>query len=445
MMAKAKKTAAPARIPAEEIPYAVPANWQWVRLGEITDIIGGGTPSSKVVAYYENGTIPWLSPADLSTYKGIYISCGAKNITELGLEKSSARLLPKDTVCLSSRAPIGYVVIAQNALCTNQGFKSFLPSKYYLPKFLYWYLKGNKTLLESYASGTTFLELSGRKAALIPLPLPPRAEQERIVARIEELFEKLDAAEEKLRAVVEDSSARRAALLRRAFTGDLTKNWRAAHGRTMDTWEEKKLGDCGTWQGGGTPSKSHPEYWENGDLLWVTSKDMKAKIIEDTQLHINQKGVENSSATYVEKPSLLFVMRSGILRHTLPVAMVKKPFTVNQDLKVLTPDSDELEFLYWACKAHADDIRSTCMKSGTTVESISAPALMNYKIPVPPLDEQKEIVRLLDELLAREDEARAAAEAALAKIPALRQAVLARAFRGALGTNDPAEPPALSE
>lgn len=441
MMAKAKKTAAPARIPAEEIPYTVPANWRWVRLGSINQYEGDNVePSAQSDTIFELYSVPCYEQKYPEIVAGEKIGSAKKSVkkNDVLLCKINPRINRVWKVEQYTEHPL--IASGEWAIIRNPDiFADYLMRYFQAPVF-------RKYLLSNVSGvGGSLMRARPKFIDIYPVPLPPRVEQERIVACIEELFEKLDAAEEKLRAVVEGSPARRAALLRRAFTGDLTASWRAANGRTMDTWEEKKLGDCGTWQGGGTPSKSHPEYWENGDLLWVTSKDMKAKIIEDTQLHINQKGVENSSATYVEKPSLLFVMRSGILRHTLPVAMVKKPFTVNQDLKVLTPDSDELEFLYWACKAHADDIRSTCMKSGTTVESISAPALMNYKIPVPPLDEQKEIVRLLDELLAQEDAARAAAEATLAKIPALRQAVLTRAFRGQLGTNDPADPPALSE
>ena len=122
-----------ALVPESEWPYKVPGNWRWIIIGKITQVVGGGTPSSSVEEYYENGNIPWISPADLSGYSDIYISRGKKNITELGLEKSSARLLPKDTVCLSSRAPIGYVAIASNPISTNQGFKSFLPSPAVLP------------------------------------------------------------------------------------------------------------------------------------------------------------------------------------------------------------------------------------------------------------------------------------------------------------------------
>jgi type I restriction enzyme S subunit len=244
-----KKTIAPIEkhtiptVPAAEQPYKVPENWRWVRLGDITQIIGGGTPASGVAEYYENGDIPWISPADLSQYNNIYISHGTKNITQLGLAKSSAKLLPTDTVCLSSRAPIGYVVIAANPLSTNQGFKSFLPAEIYNSRYLYWYLKGNKELLESRASGTTFLELSASKAATIEFPLPPLAEQQRIVDRIERLFAKLDEAREKAKAVVDGFENRKAAILHKAFTGELTKRWREEQGIGMEGWKTVALED----------------------------------------------------------------------------------------------------------------------------------------------------------------------------------------------------------
>lgn len=353
-------------------------------------------------------------------------------------------MMPSGTVCLSSRAPIGYVVIAKNELCTNQGFKSFLPAPCYIPEYLYWYLKGNKELLESYASGTTFLELSGSKASLVEFPLAPLAEQRRIVDHIESLFVRLDEAREKAQAVVDGFELRKSAILHKAFTGELTERWRREHGITLKKWSKKKLKDCGDWFGGGTPSMAHPEYWNGGNLLWVTSKDMKFDVIEDTLMHTNMLGVNNSSANYIKKPSVLFVMRSGILRRTLPIAMVKVPFTVNQDLKAVSPTVDlNLEYLFWACKSSEKIIRNTCMKNGTTVESINAKALMEFEIPIVPQEEQIEIVNCIVSILEKEQQVKEVAETVLDQIETMKKAILARAFRGELGTNDPAEESAV--
>jgi len=107
-------------ISEDEVPYEMPRGWEWVRLGEISAIVGGGTPKTNIKDYWENGDIPWLTPADLSNIKGKYISKGRRNITKLGLEKSSAQLMPKGTVLFSSRATIGYTDIASNPLSTNQ-------------------------------------------------------------------------------------------------------------------------------------------------------------------------------------------------------------------------------------------------------------------------------------------------------------------------------------
>ncbi|MFA5153738.1 MAG: restriction endonuclease subunit S, partial [Clostridia bacterium] len=103
----------------------LPEGWEWKRLGEIGKIFSGSTPSTSNSEYFD-GEIPWITPADLSNFDGIYIEHGKKNITELGLKSSSTQLLPKDTILFSSRAPIGYVAIAANPVTTNQGFKNLV-------------------------------------------------------------------------------------------------------------------------------------------------------------------------------------------------------------------------------------------------------------------------------------------------------------------------------
>lgn len=206
-------------IGAEEEPYKLPNNWVWTRLGDITNVVSGGTPSTSKEEYY-NGNIPWITPKDLSNYKEKYILNGARNITEEGLKKSSAVLLPINSVLMSSRAPIGYVVINKKEVSTNQGFKSFTPSISYIPEYLYHYLKKSKNYLESIATGTTFKELSGDKAKKIIFPLPPLEEQKEIVRVLDKIFEEENRISE-LISLENKIEILEKTILDRAFRGEL--------------------------------------------------------------------------------------------------------------------------------------------------------------------------------------------------------------------------------
>jgi len=157
---------------------ALPCSWVCTTIGQIADVIGGGTPTTTDLNNF-GSSIPWITPADMSKHTGKIIERGARSLSEQGLEGSGARMLPKGTVLFSSRAPIGYVAIASQPLTTNQGFKSFVPAKGISSDYLYYWLTSAKSLAEELASGTTFLEISGAKAALIPFPVAPIAEQTR--------------------------------------------------------------------------------------------------------------------------------------------------------------------------------------------------------------------------------------------------------------------------
>ncbi len=175
-------------------PWVIPGHWRWSTLGCEAEVVGGSTPSTKDDANYEGGQIPWITPADLSGYRDKYIERGKRNITEKGLNGSGARLMPEGTVLFSSRAPIGYVVIAKNQVATNQGFKSFVLGPNLSPDYVYYYLKRAKELALRLASGTTFPEISGKKAKEIPIPVPSLDEQHDIVEGIETQLARLDDA-----------------------------------------------------------------------------------------------------------------------------------------------------------------------------------------------------------------------------------------------------------
>ncbi|MFZ7157148.1 restriction endonuclease subunit S, partial [Avibacterium avium] len=167
------------------------SEWKIQKLSEVADIIGGGTPSSKENSYYDNGNIPWITPKDLSNYNEMYISRGERNITELGLKNSSAKLLPKGSVLFSSRAPIGYIAIARNELSTNQGFKSLVLKNGHIPEFYYYLLKDNVAIFEARASGSTFKEVSGQVVKDTELNIPDTETQKNIVNILKPLDDKI--------------------------------------------------------------------------------------------------------------------------------------------------------------------------------------------------------------------------------------------------------------
>lgn len=148
------------------------AEWIECKISDIGTVVGGATPSTKKKENYDNGKIAWITPKDLSTFSGRYINRGERNITEIGLKSCSTQLLPKGTVLFSSRAPIGYVAIAANEVCTNQGFKSVIPNENMDPLFLFYLLKYNKDAIEGMGSGTTFKEVSGNTMKNIVVRVP---------------------------------------------------------------------------------------------------------------------------------------------------------------------------------------------------------------------------------------------------------------------------------
>ena len=240
---------------SDDAAWPLPKTWAWTTAGQIAQVIGGGTPDTKDSENF-GGFIPWITPADMSTHVGKTIAGGSRFLTEKGLSGSGARWLPEGTVLFSSRAPIGYTAVASRQVTTNQGFKSFVPESCITSDYLYHWLASSKERAEKLASGTTFLELSGAKASLMPVPLAPVAEQVRVVEKLEELLSDLDAGVAELKVAQRKLAKYRQSLLKAAVDGTLTAHWRAAHGAPQETgaellqrilterrarWEQKQL------------------------------------------------------------------------------------------------------------------------------------------------------------------------------------------------------------
>ena len=182
----------------------LPNGWQWAKLGDVCEIFSGSTPSSSVVEYW-NGDITWITPTDLGQLKDKYINNSLRKITKAGYDSCSTTMVTAGSVVMSSRAPIGHLGIANVPLCVNQGCKVFVPYKNVNTEFLYYDLLTRIEDIKALGSGATFQEVSKTKLSLLEIPLPPLAEQLRIVVALEAQMAVAErarnAAEEMLEAV----------------------------------------------------------------------------------------------------------------------------------------------------------------------------------------------------------------------------------------------------
>ena len=206
--------------------------WKEYKLGEIGKIVGGATPSTKDRHNYD-GNIAWITPKDLSTNKNRYISCGERMISQKGLDSCSCSMLPPGSILFSSRAPIGYVAIAANELCTNQGFKSIVVNKEIADNiFIYYLLIYNRDYIAGLGSGTTFMEVSGKTMSEIQVSLPPLPVQKHIANILSSLDDKIE-----LNRRINDNLEQQAQALFKSWFVDF-EPW---GGKMPEDWREYKL------------------------------------------------------------------------------------------------------------------------------------------------------------------------------------------------------------
>lgn len=424
-----------ALVPAEEQPYEVPENWVWVRLESVASWGSGGTPSRKHEEYY-NGDILWIKTGELNNG---WIYDTEEKITDEGLKKSSAKLFPPYSVLIAMYgATIGKVAILGVPATTNQACACAVCNQSLLYMYLFYYCISQKNVFIEKGKGGAQPNISQIILKQHPIPLPPLSEQQRIVERIEELFAKFDEAKERLQEAVDSFAVRKAAILHKAFTGELTKQWRRENGVRDESWEEKNLGDVCSKITDGTHNS--PTNSLTGEYMYVTAKNIK-----DT-------GIDLSNITYVTKEihkeiysrcdvvygDVLYI-KDGATAGIATINTLKEEFSmlssvalIRADLKLATN-----EFI----KTYLNYRKKEILKniSGSAITRLTLSKIKNIAISLPTLPEQYEIVRLIDDLLARERAAQQATEQALASIDLMKKSILARAFRGELGTNKASE------
>ena len=342
--------------------------WREVSIGDVTEMVGGGTPSTADLANFD-GDVPWLTPRDLSGVHDRYMAGGARTISRIGLERSSAKLIPAGSVLLTTRAPIGYVALAKNSIATNQGFRSLVPCEELAPEFLYYWLLINTSELERHASGSTFKELSGRALARITLPLPPKWEQRRIVATLGTLDDKIEL--NRRMAVTLEKTVR--ALFKRSFVdigGDIPEGW-----------DVKPVGHVCTLFGGATPNTKVNEYWHAGSHWWATPKDLAGRvtsILIGTGRRITDAGLQQISSGLLPKGTVLMSSRAPIGY----LAIADVAVSVNQGFIAMVPKQgmSSSYLLNW-CWFHQSEIMSVA--NGSTFMEVAKRNFRNLDVLVP--------------------------------------------------------------
>lgn len=286
--------------------------WKEVTLSELGTIVGGATPSTKITSFYD-GNIPWLTPKDLSVKNNKYIFRGERNITEEGFKSCSCKMLPKGSILFSSRAPIGYVAIAANDMCTNQGFKSVIPNDETDSEFLYYLLKYNKNNIASQGSGTTFAEVSGKTMKEIEVVVPKEKDDQRRIASILSSLDRKIELNNKINADLEEMAQA------------IFKNWFVdfepfKDGKFVDSelgmipegWKIGTLTDVIKLMPGGTPKTSEPLYWDNGTIPFFSPKDVNGVYCFTTEKHITETGLNKCSSNLYPKDTIFITCRGTV-------------------------------------------------------------------------------------------------------------------------------------
>lgn len=407
----------------------LPKDWKWVKLGEVCKLKNGFAFKSTE---YINEGIPVIRISDIKS-GSVKPDKSVRVISKKDYEEYV--VLENDILVAMSGATTGKFGIykSKDKAYQNQRVGKFkiLNIEQLDNEFLLYQLHALKRQIEKDAYGGAQPNISSGKIEAMEILLPPKPTQQAIVSKIEELFSELDKGIENLHTAQQQLKTYRQSVLKWAFEGRLT-NENVKEGELPKGWKFQKLNDIGSWKGGGTPSKANKTFWSNGNILWVSPKDMKSKTIHNTIDKITSDAISNSSTKLIDKGSILFVVRSGILRRTLPVAITVSDVTVNQDLQAFTPTSVLPDYVYWYVQAKNEDIRRNCSKDGTTVESIESSLLKNYPIPICDGEEQNKLVQEIESRLSVADKMEESITQSLQQAEALRQSILKKAFEGKL-------------
>ena len=415
------------------IEHELPEGWQNINFGNkyYFSIESGGTPKTNEPTFW-NGNIDWATLVDLPQECAInFIKNTNRKISTIGLQKSSARLLPKHSVILSSRATIGRVALAEVELSTNQGFKNII---IHLPnlidnKFVAYNLLSRKNELTNMSKGTTFKELSKANLEMLNMPLPPIKQQKQIVNKVEQLFGELDDGVNVLQTLKQQVKVFRQSILKAAFSGKLTGSY-VSDDELPTGWDTDKIANIFEVYIGSTPSRRCPEFW-NGDINWVSSGEVAFNKITYTKEKITSIALEESSCKLHPKGTVLMGM-IGEGKTRGQVAILEVEASHNQNSAAIRIDDSVYlsETLFYYLVLKYEENRG--IGSGNNQKALNKSRVGDILVPVIPIEEQKQIVAKIKTLFAICDELDTVLDATISQSTLLRQSILKQAFSGKL-------------
>ena len=354
------------------------SSWNNCKLEDIADIVGGGTPRTEVDSYWD-GDIKWYTPSEIGKSK--YILDSERHITEDGLNNSSAKLLPKYTILLSSRATVGEISIALTECSTNQGFQSLITKKNTDNDFIYYLISTMKNEFLRRSSGSTFLEISKNEIKRIKINIPTLDEQKKIAKFFSSIDNKIELLEKKHQYYQDFKKY----LMQQIFAQKLRFDF-------SDEWKIVKLESLiKKGKAGGTPSSTNSEYY-NGDIPFLSIRDMteQGKYIVKTEKSITEEGLNNSSAWIIPKNSLLYSIYASIGL----VAINRSDISTSQAIYgIILKDGVSLEYMYYYLTYFKKNVHKY-IETGTQ-GNLNAKLLKSFEILLPSLEEQEMNVNIL--------------------------------------------------
>lgn len=451
-MARAKKEAAltpeerlqAALVPDWEWPYKLPENWCWTRITVITDILNGFAFKSQ---HYSSAGIRIIRITNvqdgfIQDKKPVYYPLeGQKEITPF--------MLKDDDFLMSLTGNVGRVAIIDASFlpaALNQRVACLrIKSEDSVRKEYIFYFCLQKQFVSDCiksAKGSAQLNMSTEWLKEYPIPLPPLAEQQRIVDRIESLFANLDEAKEKAQAVLDSFETRKAAILHKAFTGELTAKWREEHGVGMESWEKKSVGELCISLKYGTAKKSDA----SGNVVVLRMGNLQQGEIDWSDLaysndpdDIEKYKLFPGDVLFNRTNSAALVGKTAIYRGEHPAIYAGYLIKLDYDHDKIIGDYLNYALNTLDAKKYCNSVKT----DGVNQSNINAKKIGAYSFNVPSIPEQEKIVSVIQKLLSKEQQAKEAAEAVLDQIDLMKKSILARAFRGELGTNDPNEESAV--